>query len=79
MPDSIVNYEDIYYKGQAKNFEPINFKDPKIVEEKNIPYAFETYNVHEREKNILFREFIQLVVWIGYNMDPAVDKPQKSV
>lgn len=48
-------------------------------DKKNIPYSFEVYNVHDREKNILFREFIQLVVWIGFNMDPAVDKPQKSV
>jgi predicted DNA-binding transcriptional regulator len=41
--------------------------------------AFEKYNVHEREKNILFREFIQLLVWIGFNLDSAVDKPQRSV
>jgi predicted DNA-binding transcriptional regulator len=41
--------------------------------------AFEKYNVHEREKNILFREFIQLLVWIGFNLDSVVDKPQRSV
>lgn len=40
---------------------------------------FEHYDVHDREKNILFREFIQLLVWIGFNLDPIIDKPQKSV
>jgi hypothetical protein len=79
VPDSIVNYEDIFYKNQAKNFEQIDFKNPKVSQENNIPYSFDVYNVHEREKNILFREFIQLLVWIGHNMDPVVDKPQKSV
>lgn len=79
VPDSIVNYEDIYYKGQTRNSEDIDFRKPKVTKVKNVPYSFDVYNVHEREKNILFREFIQLVVWIGFNMDSNVDKPQKSV
>lgn len=48
MPDSIVNYEDIFYKNQAKNFEQIDFKNPNISQENNIPYSFDVYNVHER-------------------------------
>lgn len=48
MPDSIVNYEDIYFKGQAENYESIDFKDPKVAYEKNMPYSFELYNVHDR-------------------------------
>lgn len=79
VPDSTVEYESIYYRFQSKNFEEIDFKDPQVTNENNIPYSFDVFNVHDREKNIIFREFIQLIVWIGFNMEPAVDKPQKAV
>jgi hypothetical protein len=34
--------------------------------------------VHNREENILFREFVHLLVWMAHHIDPSFDKPQKS-
>ena len=40
---------------------------------------FKEYVVHDREGNILFREFVHLLVWMAQHLDPNCDKPQKSV
>ena len=69
-----VSYEDIYYRhlgnqvkgdqGEARDREEMPFKE---------------YLVHDREGNILFREFVHLLVWMSHHLDPNYDNPQKSI
>ena len=40
---------------------------------------FKEYVVHDREGNILFREFVHLLVWMAHHLDPNCEKPQKSI
>lgn len=35
--------------------------------------------MHDREGNILFREFVHLLVWMAHHLEPNFEKPQKSI
>jgi hypothetical protein len=78
-PEDRVDYEDIYYRhlgAEARKESDLG----KIKESKHVRQdaPFREYNVHNREENILFREFVHLLVWMAHHIDPAFDKPQRS-
>ena len=37
------------------------------------------YNIHNKAKNLLFRQFVLLLVWIAYNIDPSAPHPKNAV
>ena len=73
-----VSYEDIYYKYLGDH---VDSDLEKLSGEKSVrvEMPFKEYVVHDREGNILFREFVHLLVWMAHHLDPNCDKPQKSI
>ena len=74
-----VDYEDIFYTKVAKETEKVDFKDPEVETKEKIESPLNNFLVHSRNQNFLFREFVHLLVWIAYSLNPNIEKPQKSV
>ena len=67
-----IEYEDIYY-GYLGRESHVDDNEPTQ------EYPFQLSQVHQRDHNILFREFVHILVWMAHSLDPHYEKPQKAI
>ena len=72
------NYEDIYYHHLGSKAET-DLQKAKESKDAKQEVPFKEYLVNDRDSNILFREFVHLLVWMAHHLEPTIDKPQKSI
>lgn len=78
-----VNYEHVYYGVEANNKEIIEAFDEKISQKINkneeIKCPLLMNQVHNKNKNLLFREFVHELVWMSHCLDPNCENPKASL